>query len=235
MGGGRSFTWNRRNALVTTFHYIDPPFNFNNPDIAQYPAEVAGYRLLKSMADRLDWDSFRGRRLYDLGCGVRFARTIANLELDFDCYAGVDVNAGAIRWLQEHLSPPRFQFAHLDARNPLYNIDGVSLEGFTELPLRGRYDAVCMFSVITHQAPDEAAKIFNLIRRSIEPERLYFTALIDATVADYIEADPAEVRLLSTYHPDLVKALLDDAGWRIDAVYPPVALLQQTAFVCSPQ
>ncbi|WP_457154964.1 hypothetical protein, partial [Mesorhizobium sp. P5_C1] len=66
---------------MTTFCYIDPPFNFNHPDIAKYPPEVTGNHLLKCMATRLGWSGFTHRRLLDVGCGVRFARTIANLDL----------------------------------------------------------------------------------------------------------------------------------------------------------
>jgi hypothetical protein len=55
------------------FLYIDPPFNFNAPDVAKYPAKVTGNYLLRYMANRLAWPSFSNRRLYDLGCGVRFA------------------------------------------------------------------------------------------------------------------------------------------------------------------
>src|SRR5450756_1750514 len=100
-----------------TFRYIDPPFNFNHPNVARYPPEVRGNYLLKCMASRLGWVSLANRRLLDFGCGVRFARTIANLDLDLDCYTGIDVNAEAIRWLQEHLPEPKFRFAHLDALN----------------------------------------------------------------------------------------------------------------------
>jgi hypothetical protein len=99
-----------------TFLYVDPPFNFNHPEVAKYPPEVTGNYLLKCMAGRLGWPHFANRRLLDFGCGVRFARTIANLDLDFDCYAGIDVNAEAIRWLQGHLPEPKFRFAHLNAQ-----------------------------------------------------------------------------------------------------------------------
>jgi hypothetical protein len=217
-----------------TFLYIDPPFNFNAPDVARYPPEVTGHYLLKCMADRLAWRNFDRRRLYDFGCGVRFARTIANLDLDFDCYAGIDVNAEAVRWLQEHLSEPKFRFAHFDAQNSMYHPGGKPISEYTALPFAAeRFDAVCMFSVITHQAPSDAAKIFLLIRRSIVAEHLYFTAFIDENVDAYVEADPANPLRLSTYNPSLMRRLLGEAGWQIERVYEP-SLFQQTAFVCLP-
>jgi hypothetical protein len=75
--------------------------------------------------------------------------------------------------------------------------------------------------------------IFSLIRKSVITERLYFTAFIDEKVDDYIEADPVNPRLLSTYNQGLMRSLLDDAGWGIERVYEP-SFGQQTAFVCSP-
>jgi hypothetical protein len=105
-----------------TFRFIVPPFNFNHSNVAEYPPEVTGNYLLKSMAYRLGWAGLANRRLLDFGCGVRFARAIENLELD--CYAGIDVNAEGIRWLQEHLPEPKFRFAHLNGQNSMYNPGG---------------------------------------------------------------------------------------------------------------
>ena len=159
---------------MTIFRYIDPPFNFNHPDIAKYPPEVTGNHLLKSMATRLGWSGFTHRRLLDVGCGVRFAQTIANLDLDFHCYAGIDVNAQVIRWLQEALPGPKFRFAHIDTQNPMYNPAGRPLEAHAKLPFADEnFDAVCMFSVITHQAPSEAAAILSSIRNSVATQHLH--------------------------------------------------------------
>jgi SAM-dependent methyltransferase len=218
-----------------SFVYIDPPFNFNAPGVTKYAPEVTGNHLLKSMATRLSWPSFANRRLLDFGCGVRFARTIANLELDFACYTGIDVNAEAMRWLQEHLAEPKFRFAHFDVQHSMYNPSGKPLDEKAALPFAGEsFDAVCMFSVITHQAPDEAMTIFSLIGNSIGTKHLYFTAFIDKNVENYIEADPATPRHMSTYSPNLMSRLLDETGWRIEKTYEP-SWGQQTAFVCSPK
>ena len=172
--------------------------------------------------------------MLDFGCGVRFARTIANLDLDLDCYAGIDVNAEAIRWLQEHLAEPKFRFAHLDAQNAMYNPNGKPLFEHATLPFAGeRFDAVCMFSVITHQAPDEAMAIFSLIRKSIITKHLYFTAFIDEKVDSYLEADSANPRHQSTYNQDFMRSLLDKTGWSIERVYE-TSFGQQPSFVCLP-
>jgi hypothetical protein len=104
---GGLMTKNRFHALLRTeseantkFSYIDPPFNFNHPNIAQYPPEVTGCHLLQSLCRRIGWTSFKGKRLLDFGCGVRFVRTIVNLGMDIGLYVGVDVDEKAIAWLQ---------------------------------------------------------------------------------------------------------------------------------------
>jgi SAM-dependent methyltransferase len=217
-----------------TFRYIDPPFKFNAANVAKYPEEVTGNYLLKRMAERLAWKDFHNRRVYDLGCGVRFARAIANLELDFNCYVGIDVNTEAIRWLEENLSEPKFRFAHFDAQNSMYNPEGKPMREYGALPFAGEsFDVVTMFSVITHQLPSDAAEIFALIRKSLATEYLYFTASIDKSADDYIEGDPANPLLLSTYNPGLMTRILRKAGWRIERIYEP-SPFQLTAFVCSP-
>ena len=110
---------------VTQFSFIDPPFNFNHPNVAQYPAEVTGHYLMQSMRRRLGWTSFEGKRLLDFGCGVRFSRTIVNLGVDIGQYCGVDVNEQAIGWLQANVHDPRLRFELLNMHNPLYNAAGV--------------------------------------------------------------------------------------------------------------
>jgi SAM-dependent methyltransferase len=216
------------------FVHVEPPFNFNHPEVTQYPPELTGRFLLHSLCRRLGWSSLAGRRLLDFGCGVRFTRTIVNLAIDIDLYAGVDTNSAAILWLQSEIRDPRFRFEYLDMLNPLYHSNGATSVGQGGLHERGLvgFDAACMFSVITHQAPNDSALIFSMLHRCVKPGGgLYFTAFIDETVLDYIERDPSRPGLLSTYHPDFLFDLVTKSGWRVERTYLP-ARFQQAAFVC---
>jgi SAM-dependent methyltransferase len=216
------------------FIYIDPPFNLNHPDIAKYPPEVTGCFLLHSLCRRLGWSSLSGRRLLDFGCGVRFARTIVNLAMDIDLYAGIDVNKDAIFWLKSEILDPRVRFEHFDMFNPMYWVKGsVSVdEGALERLSLTDFDAACMFSVITHQAPEESGLIFSMLYRCVKPGgSLYFTAFVDEATHGYAELDPSQPRMLSTYNPDFLIELVRKTGWTVEATYLK-SPMQQAAFVC---
>jgi hypothetical protein len=213
---------------------VAPPFKFNANDVAKFSPEVTGRIILNSMAERLGWPSLHGKRLLDFGCGVRMAATIYNLEIDVASYTGVDVNAGAIDWLNENVAAadPRFCFERINMLNGMYNPKGerVFADWLHEKGVKG-FDAACMFSVITHQAPDDAALIFSMLRPCAE--RLYFTTFLEEGASDYREGAPNKPLLMSTYSRELLRQLLVETGWTIEAVYPPSDhLFQMTAVVC---
>jgi len=219
------------------FSYLDPPFNFNAAGIARYPVEVTGYRLLQRIWTRLGWSSLQGKRLLDYGCGVRFARTIHNLALPIGEYIGVDVNQEAIAWLQAELAQDdRFRFLHVDPPNRMYNPHGTP-QAPRALADRGvtSCDAVCMHSVITHHDPQEARVTFGLLRPTVaDGGRLHFTAFVDWSIDEYVEADPQSPGHMSTYHPDTLIDLLEGEGWRVDRIHPKdPGGLGQTTFVCT--
>jgi SAM-dependent methyltransferase len=219
--------------VARKFSYIDPPFNFNHPDVAKYPPEVTGQHLMQSMYRRMGWTSFKGKRLLDFGCGVRFSRTIVNLGMEIELYVGVDVNEQAISWLKANVDDPRLRFELLDMQNPMYNSRGAET-GVDPLGSLGlaEFDAACMFSVITHQAPRDAAKIFSMLYPCVTAGGiLYFTAFTDETVDEYTERDPANPGMLSTYHPDRLLEIVENSGWIVLDVFPP-SRFAQTAFLC---
>lgn len=219
------------------FRYAEPPFQFNAPTISRYPPEVTGYHLLQSLRRRLGWPSLAGKRLLDFGCGVRFAQTIYNPDLEIGLYAGVDVNAEAIAWLRENLADSRFRFERLDMRNAMYNPAGAPAPdrgALAALGLTG-FDAVCMFSVITHNLPDDSRRIFELVEPAVRDDGyLYFTSHTDEQAEAYYERDPDAPRHKGSYHPDYLRELAGTAGWTVEDIYPRTegAALQQTAFVC---
>jgi SAM-dependent methyltransferase len=216
-----------------SFQFIDPPFDFNSPTVSKYPPEVTGYLLLNTLCRRMAWKSLAGKKLLDFGCGVRFARTIVNLGLDIGLYAGVDVNADAMQWLRSNIHDDRFRFEQFGMKNQMYNPGGsaVGVNALKDLGLAD-FDGACMFSVITHQKPEDAKTIFLMLSQCVIPKgRLYFTAFIDDTVDEYVDSNPANPCHMSTYNPDYLIGLAEASGWVVKEIYPG-SVLHQPALVC---
>lgn len=216
------------------FQPIEPPFNFNAPNVATVAPEVSGNYLLQRLRERLGWESFADRKLLDFGCGVRFTRTIYNLDIPIGLYAGVDIHREAIAWMQEHVRDARFGFWQLDAKNAMYNPEGSETLGEDALASAGvpQCDAACMFSVITHQSPPEALLTFRMLRRVVRTGgQLYFTAFLDRDASSYFEQDPDNPGHKSTYPPAELADLVVSAGWKVTAIFEK-SRLQQQAFLC---
>lgn len=214
------------------FAPIEPPFSMNAANVAMYAPEVTGAYILHSVLSRLGWVSFADKSLLDFGCGVRLARTIHNLNMPFGLYVGVDVNAEAIGWLQTNLTDSRFRFEHLNTRNAMYNPSAPILdEGALEQLRLPACHIATMFSVVTHQSPDEAGLTFKQLRRIVDGA-LYFTAFLDEGVTDYSEGAPGEPGLKSTYHPAYLVELVESSGWRVRSIHPQRNTMQQPVFIC---
>jgi len=100
-----------------------------------------------------------------------------------------------------------------------------------ELSLSG-FDAACMFSVVTHQEPADAAAIFAALHLCVRPRgALYFTAFTDDKISDFAEASPATPGLHSTYNPDFLIEIVRQSGWTVECAYAR-STFQQTGFVC---
>lgn len=213
---------------------IEPPFNFNAPGVSKYAPEITGNILLKSLCLRLGWRDLSDKRLLDFGCGVRFARTIVNLGIKIKLYAGIDVNRAAINWLRAHVGQPNLKFYHFDVANIFYHPNGPARESavFPTVDGYGEFDAVCMFSVITHQEPDEALFIFKLLHKAVgQNGQMYFTAFLNESIADYAEGLPEVPGSNSRYNPFYLCGIVERAGWRVTDIYKPINF-QQFGFCC---
>jgi hypothetical protein len=158
-------------------------------------------------------------------------RPSSNLEMEIDLYAGVDTQAAPISWLLQNVRDPRLQFHHLDMHSALYNPTGSRPGVETLQPMQLRdFDAACMFSVITHQEPDEAELVFKMLHRCAP--HLYFTAVVNDRIEGYVERDLQKIGHLSTYSTERLKEILSRSGWTVERIVPP-SLVQQTALICS--
>jgi SAM-dependent methyltransferase len=137
--------------------------------------------LIEHMCEHLGIDDLGDSEVLDFGCGVKFTQALINHSLPIKSYVGIDVDREMVDFLQEHVDDPRFEYFHIDVRNEMYNPDGDALSGDVALPIEGRsFDVICLFSVFTHLAPDDARRLLVLLRRYVKPEgRLFFTLYVD--------------------------------------------------------
>lgn len=208
---------------------VEPPFNFNAPGVSKYAPEITGNVLLNSLCTRLGWRDLSDKRLLDFGCGVRLARTIVNLEIKIRLYVGVDVNDAAIDWLRTNIEKPNLKFYHFDVANALYRPTGPIREAsiFPMIDAYGDLDAASMFSVITHQPPDDAQFIFTLLHKATKPGgQMYFTAFLDPEIAEYVEGVPETPGMRSVYSPSFLCSIAERAGWRVTDIYKPINFQQ---------
>jgi hypothetical protein len=122
-----------------------------------------------------------------------------------------------IEFLSQHVDDPRMRFYYWNTRNPHYNPAGDPLTPESVLPSDPQtFDLICMFSVITHQLPQDAEMLFRLLRRRVRVSgRMFFSANIQEMDVDYREMVPEKPAAFSAYSQCFLQQLVERAGWRI--------------------
>jgi SAM-dependent methyltransferase len=191
-------------------------FNKNAPDVrAEGSQGETETLLIEYMCQRLAVPNLGQFDVLDFSCGCRFADTIVNNRLPIGSYTGIDVDREMIDFLAANVADPRLAFRHWNAHNPFYNPAGFPFTRETSLPSEQAFDLVCMFSVITHQLPEDAEALFHVFRRYIRPRgRMFFSARIDDMPDDYRELDPQPAGH-SAYSWGFLCRLLERSGWRV--------------------
>jgi len=200
------------------------------------PPEESGRWLLERMRRRIGIDSYRDTRLLDFGCGVRFSQAIINTPIAIGGYVGVDVYRPMIAFLQRTVRDERFAYIYLDAYHALYHRSGPVLSKDSTLPLApASFDVICLFSVITHQNPDESRAIFAMLRRYVRDDgHLFFTCFLDESIAGFEDRSPQRNGGRCFYHPDLLVPLVEGCGWRLVSRAPGEGPLIGDSFVGRP-
>jgi SAM-dependent methyltransferase len=203
---------------------VPPRFIRNSTEVLEMgpPADI-GVQLLGYLCQRLGLESLEGLDLLDFGCGTRFADSLMNRHVKLRSYTGIDIDPAMVRWLAINATDPRLEFHLFDAYNAAYHPTGKPMTVDTVLPVGGRtFDVMCMLSVITHQAPDDARAIFAMLRRHVRRDgKLFFSAFLDDEMAqDYREGEPEHPTLYSFYSPDYLRRLLAETGWRVASLEP---------------
>lgn len=202
------------------------------------PADT-GRMLIDYMCERIGIPTLAGLDILDLGCGVRFSQSIINRDLPIGTYTGLDVDEEIVQFLCEKVTDPRFAYHHVDTLNTYYNPNGKGLDLEAPSPLgEKKFDVACMFSVITHQNPQEAAPLFRFLRRHINGDGwLFFSAFTHEEHVPYKERNPDRPGNKSSYSVQYMTKLLDDAGWAVSSVVDPRpnGIPIQTSILCRPR
>jgi 2-polyprenyl-3-methyl-5-hydroxy-6-metoxy-1,4-benzoquinol methylase len=197
---------------------VPEKFNKNSPGVRARgtPAETGSW-LIQYMCERLGVPNLAELDVLDFGCGCRFADAIVNKQLSIRSYTGIDVHREMIEFLSQHVDDPRMRFYYWNTRNPHYNPAGDPLTPESVLPSDPQtFDLICMFSVITHQLPQDAEMLFRLLRRRVRVSgRMFFSANIQEMDVDYREMVPEKPAAFSAYSQCFLQQLVERAGWRI--------------------
>jgi 2-polyprenyl-3-methyl-5-hydroxy-6-metoxy-1,4-benzoquinol methylase len=201
------------------------------------PADT-GLMLIDYMCRRIGIDSLAGRDVLDFGCGVRFTQSIVNREAPIGSYVGVEVEKTIVDFLKRNVDDPRLSYHHVNTVNRYYNPDGEQLDTDAPSPLgAATFDVICMISVITHQQPDEAARMFRFLRPHIRPGgALFFSAFIHKGDLEYEEIDADRPGRMCSYSLAAMTGLLEGTGWSVRSVADPRpgGIPIRSSFLCTP-
>lgn len=201
------------------------------------PADT-GLSLINYMCRRIGIDSLDGLDVLDLGCGVRFSQSIINRKVPVGTYTGLEVNKPIVDFLNENVTDPRLVYHHVNASNQMYNRAGERLDPETPSVLGDqRFDIACMFSVITHQNPQEAEATLRFLRNHVRDDgRLFFSAFIHEADMDFQELEPQNPGLKCSYSLPAMEAMLSRCSWSVLSVVDPLPddLPIMTSFLCRP-
>lgn len=216
---------------------LEVPDNFNRnaiPVREMATPEETGKMLIDYMCERIGIDDLGEMDVLDFGCGVRFAQSIINCGLPIGTYTGIEVEEKLVRFLIEEVKDKRFNFYHVDVANQYYNPNGLSNIG---KPLGDKlFDIACMFSVITHQTPDEARLIFRFLRDHLRDDgHLFFSTIVHEGGQDFFEEDLERPGFRCSYRTDFLKKILGEFGFVVESVVGrnPSGLPIVTSLLCT--
>ena len=184
--------------------------------------EESGTWLLDRMRQQIGFENYADKKLLDFGCGVRFSQAFINNKLTVGRYVGVDVYQAMIKFLRKHVRNDRFEYVYLNAFHPLYNPTGIALSPDTRLQLeKTDFDLACMFSVITHQYPNDSQSIFTILRRHLDiGGYLFFTCFLDDSIVTFEDRSPERNGGFCFYNSTFLIELVESCGWRLVARAP---------------
>ena len=173
-----------------------------------------------------------------MGCGVRFTQALINRNIPIKSYTGLEVYKPIVDFLQERVQAydERFRYVFWNARNQLYNPDGVELARQAALPFGDKFDLIWLFSVFTHLDPSDSRALLVLLRKHVRTTgKLFFSAFIDDQLDGFEDRVEDQPLLMAYYGRDYMQSLVQEAGWRVEEFRnQDLSKFIQHYLVCSP-
>ena len=214
----------------------------NHPAIRKAGIARTGKLLIEKTTAIAGVESLAEKRVLDIGCGTRFTMALINKKISVKSYTGIDVSKGVIDYLKANVEAhdERFDYAHWDVVNALYNEAGDAFNGQSALPIdpARKFDMIWMFSVITHQFPEGTSALLKILKNYVSSNgQMFFTAYSRPDVDKFVDAREGKPLMEAYYQPEYLAELIDEAGWQIDKAIPADAehkpTLHQDGFLCS--
>jgi SAM-dependent methyltransferase len=210
----------------------------NAPAIAAAGYEHTGETLVKLVLRRVGLPDLADTDVLDVGCGVRLAMTLINRKIAIKSYTGVDVEPKLISFLKQNVEEVdnRFRFILWDVYNREYNRGGKNLAEVLRLPVAEEFDLIWLFSVFTHQLPNDAAVLLRILRQHIRSTgKLMFSFFATCETDRFVDKSTDGSSIAGFYHPEYMRSLVEAADWRVRGIYDKDAdNYIQSYFVCAP-
>ena len=218
---------------------IPAEFNRNAPAVQAAGAEKTGAVLIELACNLVGYPNLADKDVLDIGCGVRFTQTIINRDIPIKSYTGIDIDEPLINYLTNNVQDSRFSFYYWHIYNELYNLKGEKLSKSMRLPLsqNKQFDLIWMFSVITHNYPNDTESLLYIARKYIKKNGfLFFSAFIDNNIDTFEDREKAEPLITAYYNEKYLKQIIQRADWHVKSAHgknPEKAIMNH--FVCTPK
>jgi SAM-dependent methyltransferase len=218
---------------------IPNQFNRNSPNVLALGVENTGSSLINCGNELLECSDLSNKDVLDIGCGTRFTQTIINRELPIKSYTGIDVDESLINYLINNVEDSRFSFYYWHVYNEMYNTTGQRLTKRTRLPLprNKKFDAIWMYSVITHNYPPDTECLLSILRRYIKKDGgLLFSAFLDNNIDTFEDRLKHQPLSVAYYNEGFLRQIISKTGWQVQSIYDkrPDTVIQNI-FFCRPK
>lgn len=212
----------------------------NSSKVLELGIENTGMTILNEGNKLLGYPDLADKDVLDIGCGTRFTQTIINRGLPIKSYTGIDIDERLIFYLSNHVKDSRFSFRYWNIHNEMYNPFGQKqLTKNTKLPLPQdkKFDVIWMYSVITHNDPEDTTCLLHILRHYVKKDgRLLFSALLDDNIATFEDKQKDQPLANVYYNGDFIRQIISQTGWQVEkfsANRPD--LVTQNMFLCKPK